>query len=429
MKKITATIAKEWILLRRDIAGFALLFIMPAMLIVVMALVQDAPFRDYQEMRFELLLADNDGGSLAKEIKAGLKESKNFEVIDAIDNRPLNEQQLKELLQKGKYSIGIVIPKGATAEVVNSANALANTVSKKLGLSTLPERETREAYVRMYFDPVSKPAFRVSISNALDKYITYSCSKILVERLSKLSGGTDTAIAGTNFKRVFQGIGLREEPLSDEKGPRYLINSVQHNVPAWAIFGMFFILLPVASHTIREREEGSALRLELIPNAYRGVALGKILFYTIVCTAQFACMLAIGIWLLPHIGLPSLYLGEHAWLLIPLAILIAYSATSFGYFIGAVFKTITQALPFGSISIVLLSAIGGIWVPIELLPQALKTAALTSPLHWALDGVHQVILRNGGITDVVPHMVVLLAFGTIMWLISIYLNRSRRYSF
>ena len=41
-------------------------------------MVQDAPFKDYQELRFDLLLADNDHGRLADEIKFGLKQSKNF---------------------------------------------------------------------------------------------------------------------------------------------------------------------------------------------------------------------------------------------------------------------------------------------------------------------------------------------------------------
>ena len=199
-------------MLLRDVGGFMLLFIMPAILIVVMALVQDGPFKDYQEIRFDLLLVDNDGGSLAQEIKRGLGESKNFNIVDRIDGKPLTDAQLKALLNEGKYTIGIVIPKGATAEVVNSANILANTISRKLGLGTLPEREVRDsAYIRMYFDPVSKPTFKLSITNALDKYITYSCSNILVKRMSKLSKvAGDTMAPTTDFKKVFSGIGINE---------------------------------------------------------------------------------------------------------------------------------------------------------------------------------------------------------------------------
>ncbi|HRO43691.1 MAG TPA: ABC transporter permease [Flavipsychrobacter sp.] len=428
MKKITATIIKEWIMLRRDAAGLMLLFLMPAILIVVMALVQDAPFRDYQELRFDLLLVDEDGGSLASEIKNGLKQSKNFNVIEQINGQQLTDAELKKQLQKGAYHVGIVIPKGATAEVANSANLIANNISKKLGLGgTMPARESRgNSYVRLYFDPVSKPTFRTSISFALDRFITYSCSNILVQRISKLSKlAGDTASANDDFKKVFQGIGIREEVLNDKHNDKAHINSVQHNVPSWAIFGMFFIVIPIAGHMIREREDGSAVRIELIPNAFRLVAMGRILFYTIICSVQFWVMAAIGLWILPFLGLPSLYMGAHGWVLIPVSISIAYAATAFGYFTGALFKTTNQAMPFGAISIVILSAMGGLWVPVELLPSVMQKVAMISPLHWGLESVHHIILRNGNFGDVIKHIVFLLCFGSILWMISIYKNTSR----
>ncbi len=434
MNKILATIQKEWILLRRDVAGAMLLFLMPAVLIVVMAMVQDAPFKDYQELRFDLLIADNDHGRLANEIKNGLRQSQNFHVVDSIDGKPITESQLQTLLKAGKYRVGIVIPKGATAEVVNAANMVANRLSEKLGMGKLPARELRDSmYVRMYFDPVSKPTFRMSISFALDKYITYSCSNLLVGRLSKLGlSQTDMVLADStgsdDFKRIFQGIGIKEEALNDKGSMKLFINSVQHNVPAWAIFGMYFIVIPIAGNMLREREERSSLRIQLIPYAHNFEALGKIFFYTLICTAQFAVMCGIGLWLLPHMGLPALYLGQHPTAIIPIAICIALSATAFGYLVGVVFKTATQATPFGAISVVIMSAMGGIWVPVDLLPGIMQQLANVSPLHWGLDAINHIILRNGNINNVLPHLGMLIVFSTVLFLISLYVNRSRIHS-
>ncbi len=464
MRKILATITKEWILTRRDVAGFMLLFLMPAVLIVVMAMVQDAPFKDYQEMRFELLIADHDNGSIAQSIKDGLKESGSFVVTDSIDGQPVTETQLKELLQQGDYKVGIVIPKGATAEMVNAANLVANSISEKLGLGSMPSREVRDSlYIRMYFDPVAKPTYRMAVSFALDKLITFSSSHILVERVSQLgmsaidttttdSTHTDSTAthsleqadsidsssiaADTNilqeaqpvqdFEKIFKGLGIKEHLLNDkEEVVKAHINSVQHNVPAWAIFGMFFIVIPICGHLIREREEGSALRVELIPGARRMVALGKILFYTMVCTIQFALMFCVGIWLLPMLGLPALQLGAHAWVLIPVAIAIAVAATSYGYFVGVAFKTTNQAMPFGAISVVILSAMGGIWVPADIFSPMMQKLAMLSPLYWGLDAVNHVTLRNGGIESVVPHIGVLAGFSTILFVISTHRNKNR----
>lgn len=431
MRKITATIVKEWILLRRDVAGFMLLFLMPAILIVVMALVQDAPFKDYQELRFDLLLTDNDHGKLAQEITAGLKESKNFHILDSIDGQPLTEEKLKELLQAGKYRVGIVIPKGATAEVVNAANIAANKVAEKLGTGKLPVREMRgNTYVHMYFDPVSKPTFRMSISFALDKYITASSSNLLVTRMQKL-GTTDSTAAEQpteDFKKIFSGIGIKEVALNDKAETIAVINSVQHNVPAWAIFGMFFIVIPIAGNMIREREERSALRMELIPGAQQYIAIGKIVFYTIVCSLQFAVMCGIGIWVLPLFELPSLGLGAHPLSLIPVVLSIALAATAYGHFVGSAFKTATQAMPFGAISVVILSAMGGVWVPVDILPPVMQHIAMLSPLHWGLDAVNQIILRDGSAPDIGMHIGILILLSISLWITSMYISKNRQYS-
>lgn len=435
MKKILATIIKEWILTRRDVAGFMLLFLMPAALIIVMAMVQDAPFKDYQELKFDLLVADHDNGSIAQSIRDGLKKSGSFKVTDEIDGKPVTEEQLKELLQDGDFKVGIVIPKGATAEMVNAANLVANSISEKIGMGKMPAREVRDSlYIRVYFDPVSKPTFRMSVGFALDKLITAASSHVLVDRLSKM-GATDSAGNNTqampppaDFEKVFKGLGIKEEMLSNREEHSKYMNSVQHNVPAWAIFGMFFIVIPICSHLIREREEGSALRIELIPGARRMVALGKIFFYTMVCTVQFILMFCVGIFLLPLLGLPALYLGLNAWVLLPMTIAIAIAATSYGYFIGVVFKTANQAMPFGAISVVILSAMGGIWVPVDIFSPLMQKIAMISPLYWGLDGINHITLRNGSFIDIIPHILVLSAFSSILWIVSTYRNKRRSHS-
>ncbi|HSC38515.1 MAG TPA: ABC transporter permease, partial [Chitinophagaceae bacterium] len=124
---------------------------------------------------------------------------------------------------------------------------------------------------------------------------------------------------------------------------------------------------------------------------------------------------------------PALYPGLHAWLLLPIAICIGFAATSFGFFVGTLFRTVNQAIPFGSVSIVILSAIGGIWVPIEILPHTMQVMAQASPLHWSLDAVNQVILRNGDAASVAAPMLILIITGSAFWAASsmLYSKRSR----
>jgi len=430
IKKILASFKKEWILFTHDFTGIMFLLLMPAVLITVMALIQDAPFKDYTEQKFQLLLVDNDGGQLSEEIITGLKKSQNFEIIQSIDDEKLDLVKLKSLLKAGQYKIGIEIPKGATAELVNTSNILANQISKQMGLSALlPSRENREnVYVRLFFDPTSKPTYKLSVTTGIEKLISATSGKMLFSRLEKMGGNSQAAQVSNEeqMKKLLYGIDVKEEYVGDT--PKYkdhLINSVQHNVPAWAIFGIFFIIMPIVGNGLKEKEDGSALRLSLIPGAANAVTLGKIMFYIVICLIQFIIMMSIGIWGLPHLGLNRLYMGEHPFVLIPVVMCIAFTATAYGQFLGTVFKTHNQALPFAAISVVILSALGGIWVPMELLPEVMQKIANISPLNWSLRAVNDLFLRQQDFMGVLPELLVLIAFGLAFWLAGRWVQRYR----
>ena len=396
---------------------------MPAALILIMALVQDAPFRDYQDLHLKILLADEDCGAFSAIVRQTLAKSKAFTVAESLGGRPLDAARLRKSLQSGDAGIGLIIPKGATAEVANAANIVANSLAVQLGNASLPQRPARDSVaVRILFDPVSRPAFRLAVRDALEKAINGASTCLLLTRISHLSGngaGADSL----HLEKLLNGLSIREEEAGNaDRAPKH-INSVQHNVPAWAIFGMFFIVVPMSGHIIREREEGSALRVRLIPGAAIGVAFGCIMANALVCCAQFALMCMVGRWLLPVVGLPALTFGAHPAAMLPVIISCALCATAYGNLVGTLFRSGGQALPFGAISIVILSALGGIWVPVELLPPILQTLAKASPLHWALQGIQAVILRDGGWGDVARPSAMLLVFAAGFGLVSLLRGR------
>lgn len=433
ISKIIATLQKEWLLLRRDVGGMLVLLLMPAVLIVVMALVQDAPFRDYQEVRFNLLVADEDQSRLSEELIKGLSGSGHFllTVVPGNKTNASDTDYLKQQLQKGKAHVGIIIPKGAEAELNNAANQVANQLAAGVngGMGgRLPVRDPKPLAIRMFFDPASRPTLRSAVYFALDKYIAYANTGQLVRRLRRLSGDTSQAAGSELMAQTFSALPVEVAGAGAKAKEAPGINSVQHNVPAWAIFGMFFIVVPITSHLIREREEGSAMRLELIPGAHLAVALGKVLFFMIVCTLQFYIMCAVGVWLMPFLDLPALQMGTQPLALLLLVLSIAFCATSYGYFLGAYFKTVNQAMPFGALSVVILAAIGGTWVPVELLPKAVQYTAMVSPLHWGLAGATELMLRGGGLGDIWLQLLMLLVLGSTLILLGLWKNRMRSVS-
>ncbi len=65
-----------------------------------MALIQDAPFKDYQEVKFDILTVDNDHGRLGRYIREGLGNSGQFNVIDSLNNQPVSETTAKALMRR-----------------------------------------------------------------------------------------------------------------------------------------------------------------------------------------------------------------------------------------------------------------------------------------------------------------------------------------
>ena len=139
-------------------------------------------------------------------------------------------------------------------------------------------------------------------------------------------------------------------------------------------------------------------------------------------------MFLIGIWILPLIGLPQLIISNNYSALILLTIAVSLAASGYGVVIGFIATSQEQASIFGSISVVILAAIGGIWVPEFIMSDTMQTVSKFSPLNWALNGYYDIFLRHVGITDVLKYIAMLLIFFLLCITIAWYFNKYRRQS-
>jgi ABC-2 type transport system permease protein len=201
--------------------------------------------------------------------------------------------------------------------------------------------------------------------------------------------------------------------------------STQHNVPAWTIFGMFFIVILVVGNIIKEKKEGSAIRLKTLPTSYLTMMNGKIIVYASVCMIQFFIMIAVGVFVLPLLGLPALNLGHHIEAILVLAFFTALAATGFGVLIGTLANSEQQGAILGSLLVLLLSAIGGILVPTYVMPEIMRKISMMSPLNWSLSGFYQIILRGADLSGIAFNCTLLVIFFIITVFLSNIINKIR----
>jgi ABC-2 type transport system permease protein len=201
------------------------------------------------------------------------------------------------------------------------------------------------------------------------------------------------------------------------------LNSVQHNVPAWTLFGMFFIVISLAGSMIKERTDGSYLRIRTMPGSYLTVMAGKMIAYLLVCLTQCVLMIFTGIYLLPLFGLPQLVIGNNIPAIGLVATCCGLAATGYGILVGTIFNTHQQSSTFGSVSVVILAALGGIWVPVYVMPEIIRLLATYSPLFWGLQAFQSLFLSTGNTADIWFPSLKLLLFFFITLSIAYFINK------
>ena len=71
--KLFRSVYKEFLLLKRDLGGVMILFIMPLVLIIAVTLIQDSAFKKVNNTKIAILLVNNDNGKVSKEVYDNLQ--------------------------------------------------------------------------------------------------------------------------------------------------------------------------------------------------------------------------------------------------------------------------------------------------------------------------------------------------------------------
>lgn len=403
------------LLLSRDWGGLIVLFVMPLILVITVTLIQDSSFKAIST-RIEIAFVDNDKGEISQTIKDNLSASETFVLI------PVQEQEIEKLVFTGKYQMGIVIPQNLSTDLHNKVNLNVEKAISTFGLgddSDTPETTFSAKEIKLYFDPATHLSFKTGIRNAIDKIVTQIENQSIYKAFQEqLSGDDENTFFEQESLIVFDEI--LPNTVNEQKP-----NSVQHNVPAWTLFAMFFIVVPLSINMVKEKNQGTYVRLLTSPVSYLIFLGGKIFTYLIICLLQFVVMLLIGRFIFPYFGLVALELSN-LWLLNIVAFFSGLAAVGFGVLLGTFAKTQEQSAPFGAVSVIILAALGGVWVPVFAMPEIMQWFAKISPMNWGLDAFYDVLLRQSGLVEILPNIILLFLFFIETLTISIIYDKKKR---
>jgi ABC-2 type transport system permease protein len=424
MKKYWASVQKEIVLFLNDKVGVLLMYMMPILLVFIITIVQNSAFQLVSENRLDLLVVNKDTGAQGDSLISMLKMSGSFSVEEA---NSLHINQLKSETIDRKKLIAIWIPPHFTAEMDAQAGQMSNNMLSEFGAvekdSTLIQ--PNHTPLQVFYDPVLQENFRLTLMSSLSTLLEGLQNKNRLNRLFKDMGYDEIPAEIQQSMQNSRQLIVSEPATSGEASP--IPNSTQHNVPAWSIFAMFFMVISLGGNLVKERLTGSFVRLRTIPGSFPLVLLSKMTVYLFISLSQLMILFALGKFVFPFLGLPELNFPQNVLALIVISVLSALAAISYAILIGTFAKTQEQSNGFGAISIIIFAAIGGIWVPSFIMPEYLQFIGLLSPLHWCIEGFYILFLKGGSWSALSGTIIYLLLFTFACQLLTVMKMRSQNY--
>ncbi|WP_347861852.1 ABC transporter permease [Salimicrobium sp. PL1-032A] len=175
-------------------------------------------------------------------------------------------------------------------------------------------------------------------------------------------------------------------------------------IPGYTIMFAFFIMISMVIVFVKDRERGMVSRIASTPISIYQYFFGKWVPFIIIVLIQITVLFGFGV------VVYDLPLGD-PFALILLSLALAFIVTGWGMAMAVIVKTenmgiaLTQILALGG------ALLGGLWMPVEFMPEIVRNLSQVLPQYWALQGYKEIILSGGNVTDVWFHILFLILAG------------------
>ncbi len=177
---------------------------------------------------------------------------------------------------------------------------------------------------------------------------------------------------------------------------------------------VFIPLLGIAALFAYERQQGTLRRLLTTPTEKATFLLGTIGGQVAVALVQMTLLVIFGAVVM------KLPWGRAPLALAVVMVSFALAAAALGTALGTFIKTEGQAMGLSITLGMVMALMGGCWYPLELFPAFAQTLVRILPTTWAMQGLLDIVLRGGGLPDVLPKAAVLLGFAAVFFTVGVW---------
>ncbi|MBS0633052.1 MAG: ABC transporter permease [Verrucomicrobia bacterium] len=191
-------------------------------------------------------------------------------------------------------------------------------------------------------------------------------------------------------------------------------------VGGWAIQFLLFALSASATGLFRERDAGLFQRLLAAPVTRAHILWSKFLYGVVLGGIQLATLFMAGHFLF------GIDIFGHLGLLILVCLFAAGACTAFGMLLAACAPNAEAAQGLATLSIMLMSALGGAWFPITLMPVFIQQFSKFTLVYWSMEGFSAVLWAGQSFVQLLPILAILGGMTALVMAVAVWrFNRGR----
>ena len=392
MKKIFAIAWKDAII--RFASKWELLFFIILPIVFTVLLAGGTPSGN-EDNRITLLVVDEAQTTISQQIVSELENS------SAVRPEVVSREEGESQFEERRTAAVFMIPAGFDAASLQNTSAQVELLQQPNNLNaTIAERAVLTA-IRQVGSAVSAATNAVNVRAAAQPFASEAEKQTYFERSLAMAQSIQadapervTVIEGTTPDQV-------------EYDPR--ANSSAGQLITW----VFIPLFGISALFAYERQQGTLRRLLTTPSRKSTFLLGTISGQVAVALVQMLLLVGFGILVM------KLTWGRDPLALFVILFAAALSAAAFGTTMGTFIKTEGQANGLSIMFGMVFAMMGGCWYPLELFPPAIQTVVKILPTTWAMQGLLDLVLRGGGLVDILPEAGVLLGFAVIFFSVGV----------
>lgn len=396
MKRIFPIVHKDLLQYAKNVQMLIFMFVMP----IAFTFLFGAVFADEgvdTGIQWQIAVANLDQGSTGAQLITYLEADESLDITVVVET----EDELRNLVEEGDYTAAIIIPADYTAALVES------------------QTPNLLVYTRGSDDVQALLENSISFA-AITPANLHTQANTLAELYQAQFESDPTEFREDVYERMVAGSKIPNIETTYVTKPGSKVNKYAHTAPGmimqFAISGM----IGIASIFVEERQNQTFARIRSTGTKGFSYLLGHAIAFLVLLTVQFGTMILFGQFILklPYFDSPL------ATLLIAAATIISFDLM--GVFIAVFSKTQGQAIVFSLLAMFIFSAMGGAWVPLEIMGPAFQTIGRLTPVAWGMDGFKEVLIGSGEVANVLSPALILLGYGMIFLALALFFYERRK---